>query len=199
MAEAHVTWREETATELVLANTHPVVRFADFTRGEESIIGADWLWWWVGQDGTSFGALIQAKKLTFTSAGTPKVEYRHSEGRQLTDLLNAARDLEVPAVYAVYFGGLDTGPFGRATRNHQDAQECEQLTITMVPVLAYSQSPTPTPAAELACQYGVLLETLAGRETWWPALPPPTVPWPPIYATSSTSRRTALAKSPKRS
>lgn len=44
MADADATWREETATELVLANTHPVVRFADFTRGEESTVGADWLW-----------------------------------------------------------------------------------------------------------------------------------------------------------
>ena len=30
MAIANATWREETATELVLANTHPTVRFADF-------------------------------------------------------------------------------------------------------------------------------------------------------------------------
>ncbi|WP_129669397.1 hypothetical protein [Phytoactinopolyspora endophytica] len=176
MAKAHATWREETATELVLANTHPVVRFADFTRGEESTIGADWLWWWVGQDGTSFGALVQAKKLTFTEADTAQVKYRHSKGRQFTDLLNAAKDLEVPAMYAVYFGGLGYRSGWPCEKEPPGCDECERLTITMVPVLAYSQSPTPAHAAELARQYGVPLENLTDAETWWPTLPLPTVP-----------------------
>lgn len=39
MSAAGAAWREETLTELVLANAHPVVRFADFSRGEQAIVG----------------------------------------------------------------------------------------------------------------------------------------------------------------
>jgi len=39
MSAAGATRREETLTELVLSNAHPVVRFADFSRGEEAIVG----------------------------------------------------------------------------------------------------------------------------------------------------------------
>lgn len=107
MAVASATWREETATELVLANTFPTIRFADFNRGEEAETGADWLWWWVAPSGEAFGSLVQAKKLTFTDAGTPKIDWRHSRGRQYGDLNRAATHLGVPALYAIYFGGLD--------------------------------------------------------------------------------------------
>ena len=173
MAAAGATWREETLTELVLANAHPVVRFADLNRGEEAIVGADWLWWWVAQDGTSFGALVQAKNLTFTDVGTPKIDYRHASGRQLDDLLETSDVLEVPAMYAIYMGGLGYRRGWPCDQDPPACLTCIQRAVTMVPAVTLTGQLTPTYAAKRACESGIPLETLNGSETWWhPCIPP---------------------------
>lgn len=173
MAAAGATWREETLTELVLANAHPPVRFADFTRGEEAVVGADWLWWWVAQDGTTFGALVQAKNLTFTDAGTPKIDHRHAGGRQLGDLLETSDALDVPALYAIYMGGLGYRGGWPCDENPPGCLKCIQRAITMLPAVTLTGPVTPTYAAERACESGIPLETLNGCQTWWhPSIPP---------------------------
>lgn len=173
MAVAGATCREETLTELVLASAYPTVRFADFNRGEEATVGADWLWWWVAQDGTSFGALVQAKNLTFTDVGTPKVEYRHAGGRQLEDLLEASDILEVPAMYAIYMGGLGYRRGWPCDEDPPGCLKCEQMAVTIVPAVTFPSWETPTYAAERAREYGIPLETLSGAEARWH----PCIPW----------------------
>jgi hypothetical protein len=66
-------WDEETITNTMLVEVPPLVKVVPFTRPQEggdkrlkehgAGMGADWLWWWVGDDGTSFGMLVQAKRL----------------------------------------------------------------------------------------------------------------------------------------
>ena len=114
---------------------------------------------------------MQAKKLTFTAAAKPKVDWRHSKGRQYSDLMDTARDLGVPALYAVYFGGLGYRANWPCEEDPPGCEDCAGLTINMVPLLTYSSSPTPTDAADLACTYGTPLEKLSGIKTWWRSLP----------------------------
>lgn len=104
---------------------------------------------------------MQAKKLTFTAAAKPKVDWRPSKGRQYSDLMDTARDLGVPALYAVYFGGLGYRANWPCEEDPPGCEDCAGLTINMVPLLTYSSSPTPTDAADLACTYGTLWKSSA--------------------------------------
>ncbi|WP_332643272.1 hypothetical protein [Aeromicrobium sp.] len=162
---AGTTWREETVTEQLLLACQPEVSFADFHREQEAELGADWLWWWISPDGTSYGALVQAKKLTFTAIGTPKVVYRH--GTQYADLLRTSEELEVPAIYAVYFGGLEYRRGWPCEVFPPGCDPCMSKTVTILPALIYSQSPGPVHAAELALELGTPLEELAGIGEFW--------------------------------
>ncbi|MCU1616479.1 MAG: hypothetical protein JWO98_4019 [Frankiales bacterium] len=167
MHAAGATWREETLTELVLRTASPTVKFADFNRREEALVGADWLWWWVSPDGTSFGALVQAKNLTFTQTGTPKVEYKHAGGRQLANLLAASDVLEVPAMYAIYFGGLGYRNGWPCQDGSPGCDGCLRRAITMAPALVFTGDLSPALAAERAVESGLALEQLSGAESWW--------------------------------
>ncbi|MGB8381577.1 MAG: hypothetical protein WCG47_10045 [Dermatophilaceae bacterium] len=81
------------------------------------------------------------------------------------------RDLGVPALYAVYFGGLGYRANWPCEEDPPGCEDCAGLTINMVPLLTYSSSPTTTDAADLACTYGTPLEKLSGIKTWWRSLP----------------------------
>lgn len=168
MAAAGAAWREETITELVIRSAFPEVKYADFNKNEEGAVGADWLWWWVFPDGTSFGALVQAKNLTFTDAGTPKVQYKHAGGDQLRNLLIASDILEVPAMYAIYFGGPGhRGAWPCKEGEPPGCGYCIQRAVTMVPAMLFTGDLTPTYAAERAADCGIPLERLTGAERWW--------------------------------
>lgn len=97
-------WKEETVTELVLAGAWPEVRWASFTRHQESTTGADWFWWWVDASGACFGMLVQAKRVKWSPAGSPSIDFAYNAGKQRTDLLQTAKLFGVPAVYALYAG-----------------------------------------------------------------------------------------------
>jgi hypothetical protein len=56
-------WKEETVTDLLLAEVATRLKVVPFTRSQEAQIGADWLWWWVDGAGEAFGMLVQAKRL----------------------------------------------------------------------------------------------------------------------------------------
>lgn len=61
--ELGLTWAEETVTDILVVAASAHVKVVPFTRKQEGdVVGADWLWWWVGQD-ESFGMLVQAKRL----------------------------------------------------------------------------------------------------------------------------------------
>jgi hypothetical protein len=55
---AGISWREETISELLWVNAQPYILCADFARHEESVVGADWLWWWLDSSGECFGMLV---------------------------------------------------------------------------------------------------------------------------------------------
>ena len=110
---------------------------------------------------------MQAKKLTFTAAAKPKVDWRPSKGRQYSDLMDTARDLPLP----VYFGGLGYGANWPCEEDPPGCEDCAGLTINMVPLLTYSSSPTPTDAADSGLHVRDPLEKLSGIKTWWRSLP----------------------------
>ena len=107
-----VEQHEETLTEsllLELSRKSPTVAVHTYTRTEESRTGADWAWWWEG-DRRWFGALVQAKRVDprsghFDFGYRPRPSPRNPEPeRQIDLLLDAARDLELPPMYALYNG-----------------------------------------------------------------------------------------------
>lgn len=104
---AGLGWVEETVTDVSVHRGLPHVEVIPFTHYQEGRgVGADYLWWWIDRaTGECFGMLVQAKRL-HQSADRWEVDVRHGRGRQLNDLLATASQFEVPAIYAVYMGGL---------------------------------------------------------------------------------------------
>lgn len=110
-----VEQQEETITEsflLELARAQPLVKVRTFTRAQESReTGADWAWWWEGQH-QWFGALVQAKRLSVQGAEfgydfgyrPRRSDSRPDPERQIDLLLRAARDWDLPALFALYNG-----------------------------------------------------------------------------------------------
>jgi hypothetical protein len=155
-------WSEETVTEVCSHRGLPVVNVIPFNRAQEGCaIGADYLWWFLDETSSAcFGMLVQAKRIT--RAGRWKVDIRHKQGRQLTDLLATARQLEVPAMYGVYTGGLvlraDMPCF------HDQAPGCvgcRRMAISMISAYQLADVwASPTTTADLVLTHGIPLENL---------------------------------------
>jgi len=134
-------WDEESVTNVSIHRGLPEVRVVQFNRTqeggrtrEEGGVGADYLWWWLDETSAEcFGMLVQAKRLRIDSRGW-SVDIAHGKGQQLKDLLDAARQFRVPAMYAVYTGGR---VFRRETACVHDATPstclgCRRMAISMV-------------------------------------------------------------------
>lgn len=160
MAAAGTSWHEETITDLLLSRVVPEARWAAFNRGQETELGADWLWWWVDPSGVSFGMLVQAKNLTFTKTGFPRVVFRHNRGPQLYRLLETADELDVPAAYGVYLGGMGYR-HGWPCDQPPGCRDCLQRAVSIVPALTFTGGVTPTAAAQRTLDFGLPLEGLA--------------------------------------
>jgi hypothetical protein len=81
------------------------VRFVEFNRTQEALVGADWLWWFVDETGECFGLLVQAKRLKLKgSRWTIDFGYRSGTESQMVKLLDASTHLGVAAAYVLYFG-----------------------------------------------------------------------------------------------
>jgi len=105
---------EDTLTWLLcstVAWTSSRVTVRRFNSWEESrLSGADWVWWWQGDDKRWFGCLVQAKRLMRTAAGeTFDYAFRPvasasnpTPPRQIERLLTASDILKVPAAYMLY-------------------------------------------------------------------------------------------------
>lgn len=122
---------ETTATQLLLCNAAPRVQFREFTNAEEAKCGADWLWWWIDQDGsTCYGLVAQAKILKVTR-GRWSVDLTYVPGKdkkapsQLSRLLHTGSIFNVPATYVLYCGD----PAYRSTlvcdRSHPAGVDCK--------------------------------------------------------------------------
>jgi len=94
---------EQALTEVLLTRAAPAVRVWTFSQREEATTGADWLWWWHGED-EWFGVLVQAKRnKPVQSKPWYDFGYRTGSGhRQVDRLLGSAKRLEIPAVYVLY-------------------------------------------------------------------------------------------------
>jgi hypothetical protein len=183
-------WSEEAVTAIAVTEGRPHVDVVEFNRNQEgrgpNALGADYLWWWIdSQTGECFGMLVQAKRLKRTSKGW-LVDVSHREGKQLGDLLRTAKDLDVPAVYAVYTGGLvfreplpcpHNGQAGHdpspvAHPGPEECLPCRKMAISMV--TAYQLNTgwyDPKMTADLVVSESVPVEDLVD----------PDMPSPPVW------------------
>lgn len=168
-AEAHMDrqdreglgWTEEAVTEIAIGAGTPFVKPIPFNRPQESVVGADWLWWWLDSASHEcFGMLVQAKRLK-RGRRSWKLDVSHGGGNQQRSLLETADHFEVPAIYGVYMGGL-------VLRNdvpcsHGGASPCAacaRMAVTLMPAVSLSPAWDQDVLAELAFAEGVPLEDL---------------------------------------
>ncbi|GAA0207697.1 hypothetical protein [Glutamicibacter creatinolyticus] len=159
-------WDEETVTNTMLVEVPPLVKVVPFTKlqegGDRRFIaqrrgtGADWLWWWVGDDGISFGMLVQAKRLKKDKNEEWSIEFGYKSGKQWDDLHATAKTLQVAPCYALYLGPPNYRKFVECgMKNHpSDYEQCDRCIrksvsfypsllaegIGVDPQLAYAQS-----------------------------------------------------------
>jgi hypothetical protein len=130
---------EEELTIRLLMGGSPEIKYEEFNRAEEGRLGADWLWWFVSQDGECFGVLLQAKKLKKAgkkwSVGLGHL-VRSSKRLQITTLLDAAEHFDVPAAYILYCGDLDYRQGLDCGVNHDERTVCERCLRSGVSVLS---------------------------------------------------------------
>jgi len=165
--EFESSWREETASEILWVHSAPFVRYADFTRQQESRVGADWLWWWVDADRQCFGILVQAKRIHYRG-DTPELDLRAKGGNQMRELFRTADMIGVPAAYIIFFG-RSKERLKVCKENHSaSCARCSRLSIALLPALeaglaAFSSSQRD--AATAAYNQAVPLEDLADPST----------------------------------
>ena len=129
-----ISWREETISELLWVNAQPFVKCADFSRQEERELGADWLWWWVDRADECFGMLVQAKRLHHRN-GQPQLDFRYNGGQQMRRLFRTAEQLQVPAVYSLYFGGVESRGMRCGEGHANDCERCHRASVSMITAL----------------------------------------------------------------
>ncbi|UXN26558.1 hypothetical protein N8D74_06670 [Curtobacterium flaccumfaciens] len=136
-------WGEETVTELLLLAAGPEVRAFPFNKRQEGGkdgTGADWLWWWIGDGGVSFGALVQAKRLKKKPGGRWDLDFDYNGGKQWASLMRAAQALQVAPTYALYMGSPRyRHPVACTKRQHPEdftlCLRCIRKTVTLLPAL----------------------------------------------------------------
>lgn len=168
-AEAHMdhhdrnglSWSEETVTEIAIGAGLPFVRPIPFNRRQESAVGADWLWWWLDRSSEEcFGMLVQAKRIKH-ECNKWKLDVSHREGKQQLSLIESAEQLEVPAIYGVYTGGMVLRQeLGCPHRLATPCSSCIRMAITMMPAFSLSPAWGQDALANLTFTEGVPLEDL---------------------------------------
>lgn len=157
---AGLTWSEETVTEISLPAGLPFVKPIVFNRAQESVVGADWLWWWLDSSSEEcFGMLVQAKRVK----GGPKwtVDVSHGGGLQRQRLMEVADHFEVPAIYGVYLGGQALRQqMGCLHGGAVPCVTCTRMAITLMPALSLPLSRRKSELFDLTVAEGVPLEDL---------------------------------------
>ena len=133
-----VTWQEETVSELVWVNARvdgrTPVQVADFNKTEEGKVGADWLWWFVDSTGECLGLLVQAKRLKH-DRDRPALDLRYKRKDaldQMTTLFRAAKTLQVPSAYALYFGPVEGRGLQCSPAHAVSCESCRRKTIAIL-------------------------------------------------------------------
>lgn len=182
--EFGLRWQEETITDLLLAEVLPLVRVIPFTKPQEggdkrlkdgAGAGADWLWWWVGDGGVSFGMLVQAKRLNIEPGGRWRIDFAYGSGKQRDDLLATADVLQVAPTYALYFGSPSyRAPVECGLDNHppdpEDCDRCIRKTVSFYPAILADNvgiGDDPKTAYEQAVPMEGLADPGEGIETPW--------------------------------
>lgn len=96
-------WQEEAITQTLLTSIYPDAIVVPFNRRQEHKTGADWLWWFVDDDGCAFGMLVQAKRVTIKQTGWD-FGFEYDNGNQRRSLMQTAKDLDIVPTYALYLG-----------------------------------------------------------------------------------------------
>jgi hypothetical protein len=146
---AGLGWAEDVVSALAVHKGQPVVEVVEFNRDQEGRgVGADYLWWWLDRASDEcFGMLVQAKRL-LRHHGRWEVDIRHRAGRQYRDLLATADQFQVPAIYAVYTGGLVFRSSLPCT--HQKSLGCITCRRMTISLIAAYQLSTDASAVETA-------------------------------------------------
>lgn len=168
-AEAHMdhhdrnslVWSEETVSEIAIGAGLPFVKPIPFNRRQESAVGADWLWWWLDRSSEEcFGMLVQAKRIKHEGKKW-KLDVSHGSGKQQLSLIASAQQLEVPAIYSVYTGGMVLRQdLGCPHRLPSPCSACTRMAITMMPAFSLSPAWDQDALAKLTFAEGVPLEDL---------------------------------------
>lgn len=127
MLDSGHIWREEAATQVLLSTAHPRVLFQQYTANQEKENGADWLWWWVDRDGTSYGLLVQAKILkTHGKRWTIDFTYKTKgdDRTQISKLIKATNRFRTAAAYVLYCGDSEYRTTLECDRTH-DGLPCK--------------------------------------------------------------------------
>ncbi len=156
------SWREETVSELVWHAARPYVMYAEFNHQQEAAVGADWLWWWVDENGECFGMLVQAKRL-FCKGANWSLDFRANKGEQMRRLLTTADHFSVPAAYVLYMGSTNyRASYTSHVTDPIALQRCRKATVSvMAGLLAAQSSASPRDGARVALNESIPLEDLA--------------------------------------
>ncbi len=174
-------WDEETVTNTMLVEVPPLVKVVPFTKlqegGDRRFIdqrtgtGADWLWWWVGDDGISFGMLVQAKRLKKDKNEEWSIEFGYKSGKQWEDLHATAEILRVAPSYALYLGPPNyRKPVECGVNNHpSDYEQCDRCirkSVSFYPsILADGIGEEPRVAYEQSIPMESIADPQADTET----------------------------------
>lgn len=137
---AKLRWAETSITEIVISEAASAVSVAPFSQREEGTVGADWVWWWVDAS-SSYGMLVQAKRLTVKPQGRWKFDFSF-KGKTATSsqhelLRSAAAQLDLLPAYALYLGTPEYRGNEMCSPDHQssDCQACAMRSISMMPAI----------------------------------------------------------------
>jgi len=134
------SWDEEVATQLLCMAAYPRIEAIEFTRHQERLTGADWLWWWVDSSDECFGMLAQAKKPHRRGPSRWFVDflYPDSSGRQMDSLFRTADELEVAPAYVLYAGDVEYRAGLACGKHHSDegCARCERSSVSILAALA---------------------------------------------------------------
>ena len=98
-------WKEQTVTDLLAQALMPEICVVRPSGYEESVIGADILWWFVEErTKEAFGMLCQAKNLKRNIDQDFAVDVGYNNGEQLANLLQSEDIFGVTSNYLIYSG-----------------------------------------------------------------------------------------------
>ncbi len=155
-------WHENTVSDIVRVKAAPAVTSMRFSGRQENKVGADWLWWWIDTTGECFGMLVQAKRLKHIGTRAT-IDFRYDNGEQMRSLFRTSDHFQVPAVYALYFGGVDhRHGLTCGARHTSPCPRCEKASVSVLSgQLAAEAGHDHRYLAESAFKWSCPLEDLA--------------------------------------